>query len=52
MRIANVWADEILTAEMGKPLAETKGEILNGAFFVVWFAEKAKRVYRDTMQGH
>ncbi|MCB2137597.1 MAG: aldehyde dehydrogenase family protein, partial [Rhodobacteraceae bacterium] len=33
----------ILTAEMGKPLAEAKGEILYGASFVEWFAEEAKR---------
>ena len=37
----------ILTAEMGKPLAEAKGEILYGASFVEWFAEEAKRVYGD-----
>ena len=39
----------ILTAEMGKPLAEAKGEILYGASFVEWFAEEAKRVYGDTI---
>ncbi|MEQ8739182.1 MAG: aldehyde dehydrogenase family protein, partial [Hoeflea sp.] len=35
----------ILTAEMGKPLAEAKGEIMYGASFIEWFAEEAKRVY-------
>ena len=42
----------ILTAEMGKPLAEAKGEILYGASFIEWFAEEAKRIYGDTIPGH
>ncbi|MBP7002373.1 NAD-dependent succinate-semialdehyde dehydrogenase [Amaricoccus sp.] len=42
----------ILTAEMGKPLAEARGEILYGASFVEWFAEEAKRVYGETIPGH
>jgi succinate-semialdehyde dehydrogenase / glutarate-semialdehyde dehydrogenase len=42
----------ILTAEMGKPLAEAKGEILYGASFVEWFGEEAKRVYGETIPGH
>ena len=42
----------ILTAEMGKPLAEAKGEILYGASFVEWFGEEAKRVYGDVIPGH
>jgi succinate-semialdehyde dehydrogenase / glutarate-semialdehyde dehydrogenase len=37
----------ILTAEQGKPLAESMGEIAYGASFVEWFAEEAKRVYGD-----
>ena len=43
---------KILTAEMGKPLAEALGEIAYGASFVEWFAEEAKRVYGDTIPGH
>ena len=43
---------KILTAEMGKPLAEALGEIVYGASFVEWFAEEAKRVYGDTIPGH
>jgi succinate-semialdehyde dehydrogenase / glutarate-semialdehyde dehydrogenase len=39
----------IMTAEMGKPLAEAMGEIVYGASFVEWFAEEAKRVYGDTI---
>ncbi len=42
----------ILCAEMGKPLAEAKGEIAYGASFLEWFAEEAKRVYGDTIPGH
>ncbi|MBK5924810.1 NAD-dependent succinate-semialdehyde dehydrogenase [Rhodovulum sulfidophilum] len=42
----------ILTAEMGKPLAEAKGEIGYGASFVEWFAEEAKRIYGETIPGH
>ena len=42
----------ILTAEMGKPLAEAKGEVLYGASFVEWFGEEAKRVYGETIPGH
>lgn len=42
----------ILTMEMGKPLAEAKGEILYGASYVEWFGEEAKRVYGDTIPGH
>lgn len=42
----------ILTAEMGKPFAEGKGEILYGASFVEWFAEEAKRIYGETIPGH
>lgn len=42
----------ILTMEMGKPLAEARGEILYGASYVEWFAEEAKRVYGDTIPGH
>jgi len=42
----------LITAEMGKPLAEARGEIAYGASFVEWFAEEAKRVYGDTIPGH
>jgi succinate-semialdehyde dehydrogenase/glutarate-semialdehyde dehydrogenase len=33
----------ILTMEQGKPLAEAKGEILQGASYFPWFAEEARR---------
>ncbi|WP_116134669.1 NAD-dependent succinate-semialdehyde dehydrogenase [Tropicimonas sp. IMCC34043] len=42
----------ILTAEMGKPLAEAKGEIGFGASFLDWFAEEGRRIYGDTIPGH
>ena len=42
----------ILTAEMGKPLTEARGEIAYGAAFLEWFAEEAKRVYGDIIPGH
>ncbi|WP_112873497.1 NAD-dependent succinate-semialdehyde dehydrogenase [Paracoccus endophyticus] len=42
----------ILTAEMGKPLPEAKGEIAYGASFIEWFGEEAKRVYGETIPGH
>ncbi|WP_456389418.1 NAD-dependent succinate-semialdehyde dehydrogenase [Profundibacter sp.] len=42
----------ILTAEMGKPVAEAHGEIIYGASFIEWFAEEAKRVYGETIPGH
>jgi succinate-semialdehyde dehydrogenase/glutarate-semialdehyde dehydrogenase len=42
----------ILTAEMGKPLAEAKGEIAYGASYIEWFGEEAKRVYGETIPGH
>ena len=40
---------QILTAEMGKPLAEARGEIAYGASFIEWFAEEGKRVYGDVI---
>ncbi|MCI5099307.1 NAD-dependent succinate-semialdehyde dehydrogenase [Phaeobacter italicus] len=42
----------ILTAEMGKPLAEARGEIGYGASFIEFFAEEAKRIYGETIPGH
>src|SRR5450631_2559989 len=42
----------IMTAEQGKPLAESRGEIAYAASFIEWFAEEGKRVYGDTIPGH
>jgi len=39
----------IMTAEQGKPLAESRGEITYSAGFIEWFSEEAKRIYGDTI---
>src|SRR5579875_2739038 len=39
----------IMTAEQGKPLTESRGEIAYAASFIEWFAEEGKRVYGDTI---
>ncbi|MFP5392439.1 MAG: NADP-dependent succinate-semialdehyde dehydrogenase [Gammaproteobacteria bacterium] len=38
----------LMTAEQGKPLAESKAEISYAASFIEWFGEEAKRVSGDT----
>lgn len=38
---------EILTAESGKPITESLGEITYGNSFVEWFAEEARRIYGE-----
>jgi succinate-semialdehyde dehydrogenase/glutarate-semialdehyde dehydrogenase len=58
-QILRRWADSLLehsddlalllTAEQGKPLAESKAEITYAASFLEWFGEEAKRVYGDTI---
>jgi succinate-semialdehyde dehydrogenase/glutarate-semialdehyde dehydrogenase len=40
---------QLMTAEQGKPLAETRGEVAYGASFVEWFAEEGKRIYGDVI---
>jgi succinate-semialdehyde dehydrogenase / glutarate-semialdehyde dehydrogenase len=42
----------LMTAEQGKPLAESKGEIAYAASFIEWFAEEGKRLYGDIIPGH
>ena len=42
----------IMTMEQGKPLAESKGEIVYGASFIEWFAEEGKRLYGDIIPQH
>ena len=39
----------LMTAEQGKPLAESRGEVLYAASFIEWFAEEGKRLYGDTI---
>ncbi|HEY0061141.1 MAG TPA: NADP-dependent succinate-semialdehyde dehydrogenase [Telluria sp.] len=41
----------IMTAEQGKPLTESKGEIVYAASFIEWFAEEGKRIEGDTLQS-
>ena len=41
----------LMTAEQGKPLLESRGEIAYGASFIEWFAEEAKRVYGDVISS-
>src|ERR1700727_1589862 len=42
----------LMTAEQGKPLPESKTEILYAASFIEWFGEEAKRLYGDIIPGH
>ncbi|XP_035895577.1 succinate-semialdehyde dehydrogenase [NADP(+)] GabD [Anopheles stephensi] len=37
----------IMTAESGKPLVESLGEVTYGNSFVEWFAEEARRIYGE-----
>ncbi|MFP4520067.1 MAG: NAD-dependent succinate-semialdehyde dehydrogenase [Oceanicaulis sp.] len=39
----------IITAEMGKPLVEARGEVAYGAGFVEWSAQEAKRLHGETL---
>jgi succinate-semialdehyde dehydrogenase/glutarate-semialdehyde dehydrogenase len=39
----------IMTAEQGKTLAESRGEVQYGASYIKWFAEEGKRVYGDVI---
>jgi succinate-semialdehyde dehydrogenase/glutarate-semialdehyde dehydrogenase len=42
----------LMTAEQGKPLAESSGEIAYAASFIEWFAEEGKRLYGDVIPPH
>ena len=39
----------VMTAEQGKPMAESRGEIGYGGSFIEWFAEEGKRAYGDVI---
>src|SRR5206468_4041664 len=43
---------QLMTAEQGKPLTESRGEVAYAASFLEWFGEEAKRVYGDTIPPH
>jgi succinate-semialdehyde dehydrogenase/glutarate-semialdehyde dehydrogenase len=40
---------KLMTAEQGKPLIESRGEIGYAASFIEWFAEEGKRTYGDVI---
>lgn len=40
-----------MTAESGKPLSESLGEITYGNSFVEWFAEEARRIYGEIVSS-
>ncbi|MDP6308753.1 MAG: NAD-dependent succinate-semialdehyde dehydrogenase, partial [SAR324 cluster bacterium] len=42
----------LMTAEQGKPLSESRGEIAYAAGFIEWFGEEGKRLYGDTIPAH
>ncbi|HEY1385512.1 MAG TPA: aldehyde dehydrogenase family protein, partial [Dongiaceae bacterium] len=42
----------LMTAEQGKPMAESKGEIAYAGSFIEWFAEEGKRTYGDVIPAH
>ncbi len=61
-RILRRWADlmmenqedlaHLMTAEQGKPLGESRGEIAYAASFVEWFGEECRRAYGDVIPQH
>lgn len=42
---------KLITAEMGKPIKEARGEIAYGASFFKWFAEEATRIRGEILQS-
>ncbi len=42
----------LMTAEQGKPLKESRGEIAYGGSFIEWFAEEGKRAYGEVIPSH
>eukprot|EP01084_Bolivina_argentea_P007486 14040_1 len=47
MNVYNEQLARIITAECGKPLTESRGEVMYSAAFFKWFAEEGRRVYGD-----
>ncbi len=41
----------LMTAEMGKPITESRAEVKYAATFVEWYAEEAKRIYGETVSS-
>ena len=42
----------IMTTEQGKPITESRGEVVYSAAFIEWFAEEGKRIYGDIIPQH
>ena len=42
----------LMTAEQGKPLAESRGEIAYSAAYLEWFAEEGRRMYGEVIPAH
>lgn len=42
----------LLSEEQGKPLKEARAEVVNGAEFVNWYAEEARRVYGEIVPAN
>jgi succinate-semialdehyde dehydrogenase / glutarate-semialdehyde dehydrogenase len=42
----------LMTAEQGKPLSESRGEIVYAASFIEWFAQESRRSYGQVIPGH
>jgi succinate-semialdehyde dehydrogenase/glutarate-semialdehyde dehydrogenase len=42
----------LMTAEQGKPLSESRGEVAYSASFIEWFAQESRRVYGQVIPGH
>jgi succinate-semialdehyde dehydrogenase/glutarate-semialdehyde dehydrogenase len=42
----------LMTSEQGKPITESRTEVMYGASFIEWFAEEAKRAYGDVIPQH
>lgn len=42
---------EIMTLEAGKPLKQSRMEVLNGAEYIRWNAEEARRIYGTTVES-
>lgn len=40
-----------LTLEVGKPLAQAKGEVMAAVECIDWFADEARRIYGQTLPG-
>ncbi|WP_164215787.1 NAD-dependent succinate-semialdehyde dehydrogenase [Virgibacillus sp. YIM 98842] len=43
---------KMMTLEMGKPIEESRGEVVYAASFVEWFAEEGKRIYGSVTPTH